>query len=157
MRACIERYFELDVAAYELVDSEREFELDVDGHEVVGFIDAVYRTPAGELVVVDYKATTRRRDVKRDKQLPIYLLACREIYDEPIERAGYAYVGDIGPELDARTFSDERLAAVRDDISETMARIETSTFDEYASGTHCRWCRHNGLPCAADVVTPDSL
>nr|WP_324603242.1 ATP-dependent DNA helicase [Halarchaeum acidiphilum] len=151
-RACIERYFELDVADYELVDSERAFELDVDGHDVVGFIDAVYRTPEGELVVVDYKATTRRRDVERDKQLPIYLLACREIYDEPIDRAGYAYVGEIGPELDARTFSDGRLAAVRDDISETMARIETSAFDEYASGTHCRWCRHDGLPCAADGV-----
>ncbi|GGM66340.1 hypothetical protein J2752_000182 [Halarchaeum rubridurum] len=51
-----------------------------------------------------------------------------------------------------RTFGDDALAEVRDDISGTMTRIESSVFAEYASGAHCRWCRHNGLPCAASAV-----
>ena len=77
----------------------------------MGHLDAVYRTPDDELFVVDYKATERRRDIVHDKQLPIYLLACQKIYDDPVAHAGYAYVGEIGPELDIRSFTSDELAA----------------------------------------------
>ena len=145
---CIDRYFELGISDWEVVDAEREFELDVDGHNLVGFIDAVYRTPEGELVVVDYKATNRRRDLGDDKQLPIYLIACRDLYDESVLRAGYAYVGEIGPELDMREFDNETLDSVLSDIKISMDSISDASFDEYNAGEHCRWCRHNQLPCA---------
>lgn len=112
-KQCIDRYFELDLPSYELIDAEREFELDINGHELIGYIDAVYRTPDGELLVIDYKATERHRDLHDDKQLPIYLLACRDLYDEPVTRAGYAYVGEIGPKVEARTFCDGDLEVVR--------------------------------------------
>ena len=69
-----------------IIDAEREFELDIDGHGLIGFIDAVYRTPEDELLVIDYKATERHRDLGTDKQLPISLLACRDLYDEPASR-----------------------------------------------------------------------
>jgi DNA helicase-2/ATP-dependent DNA helicase PcrA len=149
-KRCIDRYFELDFSDYEILDAEREFELDVDGHELVGYIDAVYRTPDDELLVIDYKATERHRDLDDDKQLPIYLLACRDLYDEPIARAGYAYVGEIGPKVDSRTFSDGDLEAVRADVRRSMERIAEFSFDRYVSGEHCRWCRHTQLPCAPD-------
>ena len=145
---CIDRYFELKVSDWTVVDAEREFELDVDGHSLVGFIDAVYRTPDGELVVVDYKATNRRRSLGDDKQLPIYLIACRDLYDEPVSRAGYAYVGEIGPELETKEFDDMTLDTVLSDIKASMDSISEATFDEYDAGEHCRWCRHNQLPCA---------
>ena len=145
---CIDRYFELDLPSYEIIDAEREFELDIDGHELVGYIDAVYRTPDDELVVIDYKATERHRDLEDDKQLPIYLLACRDLYDEPVARAGYAYVGDIGPKVESRTFSDGDLEAVRDDVTSSMNDIAEFSFGRYTSGEHCRWCQHNQLPCA---------
>jgi len=145
---CVDRYFELGVSDWKVVDAEREFELDIDGHDLVGFIDAVYRTPDDELVVVDYKATNRRRDLGDDMQLPIYLIACRDLYDEPISRAGYAYVGEIGPELETKEFDDVALDTVLSDIKASMESISDASFAEYTAGEHCRWCRHNQLPCA---------
>jgi DNA helicase-2/ATP-dependent DNA helicase PcrA len=152
-KQCIDRYFELDLPSYEIIDAEREFELNIDGHELVGYIDAVYRTPDDELVVIDYKATERHRDLEDDKQLPIYLLACRDLYDEPVARAGYAYVGDIGPKVESRTFSDGDLEAVRDDVTSSMNDIAEFSFSRYTSGEHCRWCQHNQLPCAPASFT----
>ncbi|UPV77143.1 ATP-dependent helicase (plasmid) [Halorussus limi] len=148
VRACIDRYFELEVSEWELLDAEREFELTLDGHELVGFVDAVYRNPEDELVVVDYKATERHRDIENDRQLPLYLLACRDLYDEPVSKAGYAYVGAVGPKLETSTFGETELDTVRSALTETMNDIESTAFDKYRAGTHCRWCQHNGLPCA---------
>ena len=145
--ACIDRFFELELCEWEVIDAERQFELDLDGHELVGFIDAVCRTPGDELVVVDYKATERHRDIEDDDQLPIYLLACRDLYDEPVRRAGYAYVGSIGPKLEVREFEAGELEAVRSSVATTMDWIGESMFGEYESGDHCRWCQHNALPC----------
>lgn len=51
-KACIDPYLEFELCDRPIVDAEQEFELDVDGHELVWFIDAVYRRPNGELVVV---------------------------------------------------------------------------------------------------------
>mgnify|MGYP000050089694 FL=1 len=153
--ACIDRYFELKLSDYEIVDAEREFELDLDGHELVGYIDAVYRLPDGELLVIDYKATERYRNLQEDKQLPIYLLACRDLYDEPVSRAGYAYVGGIGPSVETRSFDESELRAVEDDIVTKMGRISNSSFGEYRDGDHCRWCRHNQLPCAPESLQID--
>ena len=152
-RQCIDRYFELDLPSYEIIDAEREFELDIDGHELVGYIDAVYRTPDDELLVIDYKTTERHRDLQDNKQLPIYLLACRDLYDEPVTRAGYAYVGRIGPKVETRTFSDGDLAAVRDDVTASMNRIAEFSVGRYTAGEHCQWCQHNQLPCAPDSFT----
>ncbi len=151
-KQCIDRYFELDLPSYEIIDAERAFELDINGHELVGYIDAVYRTPDDDLLVIDYKATERHRDLEDDKQLPIYLLACRDLYDEPVARAGYAYVGEIGPKIESRTFSDEDLDAVRDDVTESMHRIAEFSFNQYTAGEHCQWCQHNQLPCGPDSV-----
>ena len=155
-KQCIDRYFELDLPSYEIIDAEREFELNIDGHELVGYIDAVYRTPDDELVVIDYKATERHRDLQDDKQLPIYLLACRDLYDAPVARAGYAYVGDIGAKVESRTFSDSDLEAVRDDVTTSMNRIAEFSFSRYTAGEHCQWCQHNQLPCAPDSFTVGS-
>ncbi|WP_318571257.1 ATP-dependent DNA helicase [Salinigranum marinum] len=152
-KQCIDRYFELDVSRYELLDAEREFELDVNGHELVGYIDAVYRTPDNELIVIDYKATERHRDIEQDKQLPIYLLACRDLYDEPIQRAGYAYVGAIGPKIETRAYTESDIDTVEVDVTTTMDQIDDFSFGRFLDGDHCRWCQHNQLPCAAKTFS----
>ena len=156
VKQCIDRYFELDLPSYEIIEAERKFELDIDGHELIGFIDAVYQTPDDELIVIDYKATERHRDLQADKQLPIYLLACRDLYDRPITRAGYAYVGDAGPTIESRTFSDADLEAVKNDVTVAMNQIAEFAFDQYTAGDHCQWCQHNQLPCAPDSFTVGS-
>jgi DNA helicase-2/ATP-dependent DNA helicase PcrA len=153
-KECIDRYFELEVSEYEVVDAERDFELDLDGMDLVGSIDVVYRTPEGELLVVDYKATERKRDLETDHQLPIYLLACRELYESPPTRAAYAYVGSLGPTVEERSFDEAGLRSVREDVVDTMQRIRDHSYEEYSSGDHCRWCGHNTLPCAPDPLDP---
>ena len=150
VKEAIDSYFELDLSGYEVVDAERRFELDIDGHTIVGFIDAVYRTPDNELIIIDYKATERRRDLQDDQQLPIYLLASQELYDQPISRAGYAYVGEIGPEIDTRSFTEKELKEVKGDVLAAMDQIETFSFEEFSAGDHCQWCAHNDLPCAPE-------
>ncbi|MFA9503797.1 ATP-dependent helicase [Natrinema sp. H-ect1] len=156
-KQCIDRYFELELSGYDLLDAEREFELDLDGHELVGYIDAVYRTPDDELLVIDYKATERHRDLQSDKQLPIYLLACRDLYDESVTHAGYAYVGEIGPKIESRTFRESDLHAVKDTVTSRMDQIGEASFHQYTTGNHCQWCQHNQLPCAPESlpVGPD--
>jgi DNA helicase-2/ATP-dependent DNA helicase PcrA len=151
VKQCIDRYFELEIADYEVIDAEREFELDIKGHELRGYIDAVYRTPEDELVVIDYKATERHRDLQSDTQLPIYLLACRDLYDEPVTRAGYAYVGDLGPKIESRVFDESALSTVEAEVTAMMNEIATLSFENYTAGDHCQWCRHNQLPCVSDA------
>jgi DNA helicase-2/ATP-dependent DNA helicase PcrA len=149
-KACIDRYFELELSDWDVIDTEREFELEIEGHELIGFIDAVYRTPQDELIVIDYKATTRHRNIEEDQQLPIYLLACQDLYEEPVSRAGYAYVGEIGPKVEMRAVDENELDTVRSTVLTTMNRISETSFERYDAGDHCRWCRHKGLPCAAE-------
>jgi DNA helicase-2/ATP-dependent DNA helicase PcrA len=150
-KTCIDRYFELDISDWKVIDAERHFEITVDGEDVVGYIDAVYRTPSDELVVVDYKATKRERDIDENRQLPLYLLACRDLYDDPVRRAGYAYVGPLGPKLDTREFSHDDLDAAQHEIEELLSNIADLSYARYTADTHCQWCSHNQLPCAHSV------
>lgn len=154
-KQCIDRYFKLDLSDYDIIDAEREFELDIAGYDLVGFIDAVYRTPDDELLVIDYKATERHRDLEGDKQLPIYLLACRDLYDVPVSRAGYAYVGEIGPKVETRSFGDADLQPVEEEITDAMNSIAETSFSKYEAGDHCQWCQHHRLPCAPEPLQLD--
>jgi DNA helicase-2/ATP-dependent DNA helicase PcrA len=152
-KECIDRYFELELSEWEILDAEREFAMELDGEEIVGYIDAVYRTPEDELVVIDYKATQRERDIDENRQLPLYLLACRDLYDEDIQQAGYAYVGPLGPTVETKTFSEGDLETVKTEIREMLATISELSYDEFVADSHCRWCTHNELPCAAPLST----
>lgn len=108
-----------------------------------------------ERVRFEHVATEQHRDLGTDKQLPIYLLACRDLYDETVTQAGYAYVGEIGPRVETRTFSETELQAVKDDVTTAMNRIVEFSFNGYSAGDHCRWCQHNQLPCAPDSLQSD--
>ncbi|MDS0284465.1 ATP-dependent helicase [Haloarcula onubensis] len=150
-KKCIDRYFALELSEWDVVDAEREFAMDIDGEEIVGYIDAVYRTPDDDLVVIDYKATQRERDIEGNRQLPLYLLACRDLYDEPIHSAGYAYVGPLGPKTETKTFSESELQGVEQEIEGVLSTISDLSYDEFVADTHCQWCTHNELPCASSV------
>jgi len=76
---CVDRYFRTEASSWEILDAERSFTLDIDGHTITGKIDVVCRNSAGNLVVLDYKATTVKRSLDDNLQLPIYLLACQQL------------------------------------------------------------------------------
>jgi DNA helicase-2/ATP-dependent DNA helicase PcrA len=148
VKSCIDRYFETEVSDWDVISAERSFSLDVDGHSVTGKIDAVCDTPEGT-VVLDYKATDTKRDIGEDLQLPIYLLAMNEIYDEEVREAGYVYVGSLGPRTEIRRFSQEGLEKKREEVARILSEAEQTSFSEYSSGEHCKWCSHRSLPCSS--------
>ena len=152
---CIDRYFECEASGWDIATAERDFELDIADSTVVGQIDAICRRPDGELVVLDYKTTDHKRSLETDLQLPIYVLACREVFEEPISTAGYAYVGSIGPAIEVRDFDSEALAQARDLIRDRLREAEQSSYDEYTAGEHCQWCPHRSLPCSPDALGDD--
>lgn len=148
---CVDRFFELDASQWSILSAERDFELELDGELVVGQIDALCRTPDGEVVVLDYKATDRQRDLETDLQLPLYVLACRELFDEPVERAGYVYVGSAGPALETKRFDGTALEEALERIHERLERAVGSSYESYTQDNHCEWCPHAGLPCGPAV------
>ncbi len=148
VKTCIDEYFTLEISSWDLIDAEREFAITIAGEEIVGFIDAVYRNPSGELVVIDYKATQLERDINDDRQLPLYLLACRDLYDEPVHQAGYAYVGPLGPNIDTKEFTEIELDSVTQEVESLLSNLTDMSYNSYTADQHCQWCRHNELPCA---------
>lgn len=145
---CVDRFFQIRVSEWDLLSAEHPFGIEIEGSHVVGEIDCVARRPTGELVVLDYKATGETKG-ETNHQLPLYLLACEELFDETITTAGYVYVSDIGPEVDLRTYDDERLAEAKTEIREGLQAAATSSYAEYTAGDHCEWCPHNELLCSA--------
>lgn len=145
---CIDRYFRTEASSWRILSAERSFTLNISGHTITGKIDAVCRNSAGNLAVLDYKATTKKRSLSDNLQLPIYLLACQELFEERIDEVGYVYVGSIGPGMNTRSFSDDELDQCRKDILAQLQEAEDSTFEDFTAGDHCQWCPHRSLPCS---------
>lgn len=143
---CVDRFFETPVADWNLLSAEHSFGIGIEDYYVVGEIDCLARRPDGELVVLDYKATTTTKS-ETNQQLPLYILACDELFEEPISTAGYVYVGDVGPDVDLRTYDEDRLNNAKTRILKDLQKADTSSYSEYTTGEHCKWCPHNDLPC----------
>lgn len=146
-KACVERFFQTEVAEWELLSAEHSFEIKVNGSQIIGEIDCVARRPSGEVVVLDYKATGSQKG-EENLQLPLYILACEELFDDPITTAGYVYVSDIGPAVDLRSYDEPRLTAAKERIEDGLKAAQESTYDTYTAGSHCQWCPHNELSCS---------
>lgn len=144
---CVDRFFETSVAEWELLSAEHSFGIEIDDFYVVGEIDCLARQPNGELAVLDYKATDNTKD-ETNRQLPLYIMACKELFEEPVTTAGYVYVGDVGPDIDLRTYDDDRLVDAKARIHSGLQAANSSSYQEYTAGNHCKWCPHNDLPCS---------
>ncbi|GAB7019496.1 UvrD-helicase domain-containing protein [Halostagnicola bangensis] len=156
--ACIERYFEAEspdfddpVADWEPVAAELPFVLEnvagVSG-DVVGYADSVRRTPTGELVVLDYKATAERIDPDDAVQLSLYARACEQVFEDPIAAVGYVYVGDVdGPRVDL--IDPDELPAWST-VRGSLESVDEPAFTETTPGSHCRFCAHRSLGCGPD-------
>lgn len=148
VNSCIDRYFETEASNWDLLASERRFELEFERETIVGQIDAICRRPDGEIVILDYKTGSYERPIDEDLQLPIYVLASDDLLDRQASVAGYVYVGSNGPKIELREYSDDELDQARSALGEKLIEAAESTFGDYTSGEHCRWCPHRSLPCS---------
>ncbi|WP_255168771.1 UvrD-helicase domain-containing protein [Natrononativus amylolyticus] len=156
--ACIDRYFEAraasidePVAEWEALAAELPFSLaDVPGVDgtVVGSVDSVRRTPAGDLVVLDYKATAERIEPAAATQLRLYARACDRRFDDPVEAVGYVYVGEgAGPHAD---LYDPAALPSWESVRTTLEAVDDPSFAETTPGAHCRFCPHRSLGCGPE-------
>ncbi|WP_276300011.1 ATP-dependent helicase [Halorussus lipolyticus] len=147
---CIDRYFETRAVEWEAVGAEVPIELtdlaEVDG-PVTGYMDSVREYPDGGLAVIDYKTSYAKKTLAESHQLQLYLRACEE-FDAEVTHAGYVYVGEAGP--DTQLFTAAELAEMWTDLREDLRKADSSSFDNYTPGPHCRYCEHRSLGCAPD-------
>ncbi len=160
VHACVDRYFEATTAdggefvhTWTQLAAELPFRLDdVLGLEgsVVGVVDSVRRTPSGDLVLLDYKATAERIPLDRAAQLALYGRAYEEMYS-PVDAVGYVYVGPVdGPRVELRT--PETIPAWGR-IQDRLETLETPTYMETTPGAHCQRCPHRSLGCGPEEFT----
>ncbi len=111
-----ERYFNFEIAPQAGENSPR----------LTGRIDRIDKTEGG-LEVIDYKTgKSTSANLKSDLQLPIYSLACYDIYGEYPRRVIYMFLGD--DTLHDACYDPESLENVRLEIMGTIDEIDKSDF-----------------------------
>ena len=130
------------------IDFEKTFHLDLipgdaqQSARLVGRIDRVDRAPDG-LEVIDYKTGKQRADeLKDDLQLPIYSLACENIYKQYPIRLTYMFLGD---DTQYEVFYEiDDLKRIRTEILEIINQINQTDF--LATPGHvCNYCQYKKI------------
>ncbi|WP_435119814.1 ATP-dependent helicase [Halolamina sp. C58] len=159
VETCINRLFATDLMEWDPVAAELPFEVtDIPGVDgpVIGYMDSVRQVPGKGLAVLDYKTTFEKRDIESSSQLLLYLRACEELFDEPVEWAGYVYVGEAGDadgEIDLIHRDD--IEGSWTDVVDMLQAADSPSF-EADPGSHCRHCPHRSLGCAPEEHAYDN-
>lgn len=153
VEACINRLFATDLLEWDPITAELPFEMtDVPGVDgpVVGYMDSIRQVPDKGLAVLDFKTTFEKRDIASSSQLLLYLRACEELFDEPVDWAGYVYVGEAGdPSGEINLIHRDELEGGWNDVVDMLQAADSPSW-EAKSGSHCRHCPHRSLGCAPD-------
>lgn len=118
---------------------ERPFTLKLGEYSLSGRIDRIDKLDDGTYEVIDYKTGRLKSNLnlKKDLQLSIYALACRDIYKIPVSRLSLYYLEDNEKVSTER--SDEQLDALRDEISDLIDDMKKSDFAP-TPGFLCKFC-----------------
>ncbi|CAN5707824.1 hypothetical protein BH23CHL5_BH23CHL5_15820 [soil metagenome] len=153
----VDAYMKSVDAIAEPILVEEAFTLRLENALVKGVIDRVHRLPDGSTEVVDYKtdrSLRSREAVVGGLQLPIYVMACQEIFREitpPPQRAAMFFLRhDVRHEHD---YSAGELAGVRERIELMAEEMKAVSPDRHnASITECTYCEYRSV-CRFSVVT----
>jgi len=102
---------------------------DTEGNEVanlVGRIDRIDTLQDG-LEIIDYKTGKQPKNSKNDLQLPIYSMACRDLFGRYPSAVTYMYLGDDDP-LVSETCDPARIDEIKSEIMEIIDEINSSEF-----------------------------
>jgi ATP-dependent helicase/nuclease subunit A len=159
VESCIHRLFGTDLLEWNPAAAEPLFEAtDVPGVDgpVVGYVDSVRRIPGRGLAVLDYKTTFEKRELESSSQLLLYLQACEELFDEPVDWAGCVYVGEAGGvdgEIDLIRQDD--IEGGWTDVVDMLQAVDSPSW-EAEPGPHCQHCSHRSLGCASEEHAYDN-
>ena len=109
------------------------------GIRITGKIDRIDSTPDG-YEIIDYKTgKLDKSKLKSDFQLPIYSLACKELYGEFPSKVTYIFLTETEP------FSQSQSESEMDDIrGELSSKIEEIRNSEYVAAPDKFKCDHCG-------------
>lgn len=146
----MERFYATEEAAVFKVPAflERPFRLKIGNIAFTGRIDRIDQLEDGSYEVIDYKTGSSKRNVnlKKDLQLSLYALACKEIFNIPVSKLSLSFLEDSSKASTSR--SEEDLTAVREELLELASEMKASDLGP-TPGFHCGFCEYRVLCHAA--------
>jgi len=142
-----------------VVDVELKFTIDIEGVPVTGYIDRIDETASGGLGIVDYKTGKAfdKSRVRRDPQLTMYQLACRDVFGKEVETVTLYHLNSLTPlTVPAHTAHQEKeLKAL---VVTAAQGINEKKFEPQPEPTgYCRWCDYMQIcPAFANKGNGDS-
>ncbi len=123
---------------------ERNFRLKVGGVAFSGRIDRIDRLEDGSFEVIDYKTGSSKRDVnlKKDLQLSVYALACRDVFRLNVSKYSLFYLEDSYKASTVRSNEEvENVKTVLEDIAGEMKKSDFAA----TPGFNCGYCEYRIL------------
>ena len=155
-RELLAGFYYKNVESFRLpVAVEERFELDKGGFVLSGVIDRVDRNPDGTYEIIDYKTSRRLPEVSRlrgDLQLPIYQMACREIWGITPSKLSFYYLAH-NQRYSTRPCDEEGLARVMQRLEAAADAIARQVFPATPNRL-CPWCSYQDI-CPERIAEPD--
>ncbi len=126
---------------------ERPFSLKVGEYLLTGRIDRIDKLEDGTYEIIDYKtgAVQQESGLKRDLQLSIYALACKEVFGIEVSKLSLYFMQDNSKISTTRSSDD--IEGTKDQIIESIEEMYASKFSP-TPGFHCNHCPYK-LICPA--------
>jgi len=125
---------------------EHRFELNRGDYVLSGVIDRVDRHPSGTYEIIDYKTSRRLPQLSRlreDLQLPIYQLACREIWGISPAKLTFYYLLP-NQRYSTKPLDEEGLTRVIDRLDAVADGVAREEFPAVPNRL-CPWCSYRDI------------
>ncbi len=146
-REVLSCFYHVNMADFRLpVALEERFELDMGDYALSGVIDRMDRHSDGRYEIIDYKTNRRLPELSRlreDLQLPIYQLACREVWGITPSKLTFYYLLP-NQRFSTRPLDGEGIARVRERIDRVAALISHGHFSPTPNRL-CPWCSYRDI------------
>ena len=126
---------------------ELKFTVDIEGVPVTGYVDRIDHGSQGGVALVDYKTGKAfdKSRVRKDPQLTLYQIACREILGKEVESVTLYHLNSLTAltvPAHPKTLEDD----LRVVIVDTARGINDGKFEPKPDPNgHCQWCDYNQI------------
>jgi len=156
-REVLTQYYYSNLRDFRLpVAVEERFEIDMGDFVLSGVIDRVDCNPDGSYEILDYKTSRRLPELNRlreDLQLPIYQLACREVWGITPAKLTFYYLIP-NRRYTTRPCDSSRLSLIEERLANAASSIHAGDFPATPNRL-CPWCSFEDI-CPARTASGDA-
>ena len=117
---------------------ERPFNVRIEDFLINGRIDRIDKLADGTYEIIDYKTGSKKdENLKKNLQLSIYALACRDIFKLKVSKLSLYYLD--GNEKVSTDRTDSELESTKNEIMSNIELLKSSDFAP-TPGFHCQFC-----------------